>query len=236
MSIKKKVLAAVTSGLAIAGIVAATTLAFPQLSSAQTTVTGDTATTTTATERRGGPGGRGEMRGGMGDNDQYLAEALGITEDELATARTTAREAAIQQAVKDGLITQEQADGMLSGTGKVRIDLRGIDVDQDALLAEALGISVDKLQEAQQSAFEAQLAQAVTDGRVTQAQADQLKAERALQQYIVDKGLYTSAVQAAVKDGVITQAQADTILSQSGRGLFGGHGFDGGMGGRGGHH
>ena len=61
---------------------------------------------------------------------------------------------------------------------------------------------------------------------MTQAQADQITAERALQKYIVDNGLFKSAVDSAVKAGVITQAQADTILAQN---KAGGFGF-GGMG------
>ena len=110
------------------------------------------------------------------------------------------------------------------------------------ILAEALGITVEKLQAAEDTAAKAELAQAVTDGRITQAQADQITAERALQKYIVDNGLFKSAVDSAVKAGVITQAQADTILAQNKAGGFGfggmergRGGFDGGPGGPGGH-
>ena len=79
---------------------------------------------------------------------------------------------------------------------------------------------------------------------MTQAQADQITAEQALQKYIVDNGLFKSAVDSAVKAGVITQAQADTILAQNKAGGFGfggmergggRGGFDGGPGGPGGH-
>ena len=74
---------------------------------------------------------------------------------------------------------------------------------------------------------------------MTQAQADQITAERSLQKYIVDNGLFKSAVDSAVQAGVITQAQADTILAQNkagGFGFGGGRGgFDGGLGGPGGH-
>ena len=44
-------------------------------------------------------------------------------------------------------------------------------------LASALGITVDELTAAYQKANAAALAQAVTDGLITQAQADQLKAD-----------------------------------------------------------
>jgi len=244
MSIKTKIIAAALSGLAIAGIVAGATLSFPQLTSAQTSTPAAPATTATA------PAGRGDRNGPKGDvvdHAKYLADALGITETDLQTAQTKARAAEIQQAVTDGLITQAQADAMLNKTGGqrgVRVDLRGANLDHEKFLAEALGITVEKLQTAQDTAAKAELAQAVTDGRMTQAQADQITAERALQKYIVDNGLFKSAVDSAVKAGVITQAQADTILAQaktSGFG-FGGMergggrgGFDGGPGGPGGH-
>ena len=118
---------------------------------------------------------------------------------------------------------------MLNGTGGqrgVRIDLRGANLDHEKFLADALGITVEKLQAAEETAAKAELAQAVTDGRITQAQADQITAEQALQKYIADKGLFKSAVDSAVQAGVITQAQADTILAQAKPGGFGFGGMD----------
>jgi hypothetical protein len=236
MNVKKKLMTAVVGGLAIAGFVAATTLALPQISAAQaqTPTTGESAAQAIAPRVRMGPGGP------IGNQGKYLADALGITQEELTAAQTKAREAGIQQAAKDGLITQAQADAMLNKTGAdlrgVHIDLKGANLDQGKLLADALGISAEKLQAAEETAAVAELAQAVTDGRMTQAQADQISAERALQQYIADKGFFKSAVESAVKDGVITQTQADTILSRNPQGMFGGGlGHDGMGGGRGGH-
>ena len=87
MSLKSKIITAAMSGLAIAGIVAATTLSFPLSTSAQTAAPA-TATATTA------PGGRGERNGPQGDRvsrDKYLADALGITEADLQAAETKAR-------------------------------------------------------------------------------------------------------------------------------------------------
>jgi hypothetical protein len=238
MSIRKKVVTAVVGSLAIAGFVAATTLALPQISAAQTETppaAGQTAPPANAPLDRKGPGGPVA-------NSKYLADALGITQDELTAAQTKAREAGIAQAVKDGLITQAQADAMLNKTGAgargPRIDLHGANLDQEKLLADALGISVEKLQAAEETAAKAELAQAVTDGRITQEQADQITAERALQKYISEKGFFKSAVESAVKDGVITQAQADTILSRNPQGMFGfdlGRAEMGGPGGHGGH-
>ncbi len=50
---------------------------------------------------------RGDMPGG---HAELLANALGITVDELDTAQQAAAAAALKQAVTDGFITQAQAD------------------------------------------------------------------------------------------------------------------------------
>ncbi len=238
MNIKKKMIATALSGLAIAGIVAATALAFPQSTNAQTDT--PAAVTATATPSTAAPSGRGERNGATDSRiggDTYLAEALGITQAELQTAQTAARTAAIKQAVTDGLITQAQADAWLNGTGGQRgsrLDLRGVNLDTDKYLADALGITVDELNTAQEKAQAAELAQAVTDGRMTQEQADLVTAKRALQQYVQDQGLWEQAVASAVKDGVITQAQADAILADAKPGAFDFGGM--GRGGKGGMH
>src|SRR5690606_36816124 len=61
------------------------------------------------------PWARGGMRGfDMGDMrgeyQGFLADALGITVEELQAAQIKARDAMVDKAVEDGVITQEQAD------------------------------------------------------------------------------------------------------------------------------
>ena len=168
---------------------------------------------------RMGPGGRG-FDGGA--TNEELASALGITVDELNAAYQKANEAALAQAVKDGLITQAQADQLktdgqafpLGGRWMGWLKQQG--VDYDALLAESLGITTEKLQAAYTQAADIRIDQAVTDGNLTQDQADLMKGQRALyanQSFIsAMQSAFETAVKQAVSDGVITQAQADLIL------------------------
>jgi len=87
------------------------------------------------------------------DYNSLLAKALNITTDQLQAARQKAYFAVIDQAVKDGTLTQAQAD-----------------------LAEgnfALNNNAS-FQTAMKSAYTTAVNQAVADGVITQAQADQL--------------------------------------------------------------
>lgn len=174
-----------------------------------------------AVEYGKGPGG--------GITKEDLANALGITVDELTAAQQTAKEAVLSQAVEKGLITQTQADNLKSkGSGFFlgrkgwllrSEDLAAAGIDYEAELAKALGITVEKLQAAYDQAFIAHVDQAVADGTITQDQADLMKGQRALysdEKFQASmKSAYESAIAQAVQDGVITQAQADLILSNS---------------------
>jgi hypothetical protein len=187
--------------------------------------------------------GRG-MGGGV--TDQGLATALGINVTKLQAAYQTATAAALKQAVTAGLITQAQAD-QYTARGDVIRGLNGAEwltangIDYKSLLANALGVGVDKLQAGYTQAFSASVDSAVQSGNMTQTQADLAKAQFALansSKFQSDlQAAYKSAVQQAVTDGTITQAQADQILkSASGMGLpgldgFGGPGGHGGFGG-----
>jgi hypothetical protein len=141
----------------------------------------------------GGPG----FPGDGGDGQQALADALGISLEELQAAQQEASDAAIQQALEQGLITQEQADAMLlrgHGFRGTRSFGKDSTIDYDALLVGALGISVEELDSARQEVQAAQLAQAVADGTLTQEQADLIVARQALKEYLDPDALYAQAL------------------------------------------
>ncbi len=192
----------------------------------------------------------GPMAFGPETDGQFLADALGISVEELQAAQEQAFQAALAQAVADGKLTQEQADAIASHLDHFppgmmgRFGLGG-DIDMNALLADALGISVDELNAARHTARDAALDQAVADGKLTQEQADQIKAAAALREYFEQSGLpeqmqalVEQTVNQAVQDDVITQEQADHFLqNQPGFGMpgmpgmkpFGGRQPHGGM-------
>jgi ribosomal protein S20 len=185
-------------------------------------------------------GGNG-MNGGY--NNEGLANALGITVDALNTAYQAAYSAALKQAVSDGLITQAQADQLTANGSAFPFGdrwngwLTQNGIDFNSYLAQALGISVEALKSAYQTAYYANIDQQVTDGMLTQDQADLMKGEYALYNdstfQTSMQSAFTSAVNAAVSSGVISQAQADQILSK-GNNMFMPGMFN--LGGRGGPH
>jgi hypothetical protein len=199
-----------------------------------------TSTSTTSSTMSSGPG----WVGGNGPNGGYtnaeLATALGITTDALNTAYQNAYSAALKDAVAKGLITQAQADQLTTnGTAFPFGDrwdswLTTNGIDFNTYLADALGITLDTLKAAYQTAYNTNIDQQVTNGNLTQTQADLMKGEYALSNDSTYQSsmhtAFTSAVNAAVTSGVITQAQADQILSNNsnmfmlGMGGFGGHG------------
>jgi len=206
------------------------------------TVAAQAATPTTTPNQSTAPADKGG-RGLGGGSDSDLAAALGITTDQLTAARTTANAEALKEAVSQGLITQDEADKITqNGRDFDRFGRFGGSIDYDSLLANALGIGVDKLKAAYQQVFTANLDAAVADGRITQDQADLMKAQNALagdsKFQASMKSAYETAVNQAVTDGLITQAQADLLLKNSAGMNFGGRlGMGGmeGMHGRGGH-
>ncbi len=157
-------------------------------------------------------GGGGWWWGNRSDQESLLADELGVTIEELETAREASRTRALDQALADGQITQEQYDQVQQHQSLQPY------LDREALVAAALGISVDQLGE-----------QSLPDW------LDELGLDRETYQANL-QAARDEAIQRAVADGVITQEQADTLgdtLMLGGRGSRVG-GFGGADGIRGG--
>jgi polyhydroxyalkanoate synthesis regulator phasin len=144
----------------------------------------DGATDEVTPQFRPGPFRQGD--GPNDDNQQLLADALGISVEELQAAYDQVRAAVIQQAVDEGLITEEQARQLQESDRPFRAGhlLRGLVVNENELLADALGIGVDELRDARNEARQARLDALVEAGRLTQEQADAIAAREAVSSYI----------------------------------------------------
>lgn len=139
--------------------------------------------------------GRGD-RFGFGtsfDYDTFIAEELGVSVADLQAARQAAHEAALEQAVVEGLITPERAELIKARQALMQY------IDKEEMLVTALGITTEELEaarhegkslpyifgelglnpadikDAMQSAYEDAVQQAVDDGVITDSQADQLQ-------------------------------------------------------------
>lgn len=115
------------------------------------------------------------------DRHALLANALGITVEQLNAAHQRAHDQAIQEALNQGLITQAQADAMWNRTSGHRGFGRGWHnngIDRQTLLANELGISVEQLQAAQATAHAQGIEQAVAAGCITQERADQIQSRQ----------------------------------------------------------
>ena len=108
------------------------------------------ATETLATEQtESDRGPRGNRGADIDNSDEFLAEALGISVEELDAAKTAVREAT------EGTETDKE----------VHIEL----------LAAELGITVETLQAAFAEAHSTAIEQAIADGLITEEQAEQLE-------------------------------------------------------------
>jgi hypothetical protein len=135
------------------------------------------------------------------DRDQLLADALDISLEELGEAQAEAREAWIFQAVEEEVITQDEADLLLAVTAFKD------SVDKKEILADALGISLEELEQAREDGL--RLRELLEDLDLNPAD--------------VREGLraaFESAVEDALSSGAITQEQADLILEFERPGRF----------------
>jgi hypothetical protein len=171
-------------------------------------------------------GGFGGMRGfgrggrfGFGtsfDYDAYLAEALGVSVADLQAARQAAQDAALEQAVAEGVITAQQAELIKAGHA-----LRQY-IDPQEILSQALGIDVADLEAARQ------------EGKSLPYLFGELGLDPADIQAAMQSA-HEDAIKQAVDDGVITGTQAEQLQENG----FGSRGFGlggGGFHGRGGFH
>jgi len=160
---------------------------------------------------RGMPRGHHGGFGGDLEYDSFLADALGITVQELQDAYGEAQAAMREEAVAQGTISEEDAELI-----EARRALMAY-IDRDEIYADALGISVEDLQEAR-------------DDKSLSDLFDELGLEpEAVREAMQDA--HEKTVQEAVGAGVITQSQADQILEgEGGFPMFGGRGTFGGRG------
>jgi hypothetical protein len=146
--------------------------------------------------------------GGFDNNDEALAAALGISLEELQSAHEVVKTAALEQAVADGKLTQEQADQFSEESFfNRRARFMPMAEQSESLLAEALGISVEELQAARQQVQQAAIDQALADGKLTEEQAALMEAHQALQNYIQKDEMIAKALGIPVDE--LTAAQED---------------------------
>lgn len=161
-------------------------------------------------------------------NGEHLAGALGISIEELEEAQSVAFQAALDLAVEQDLITRAQADSLLERGGRGMPSiwnnwLERSGIDYQALLAEALGISVDELEEAIETARQAALEDARANSLGPGGDPEVSLGLEALfndgQFQATMQSAFEEAVNQAVEDGVITRSQADAILESFGEGF-----------------
>jgi DNA-directed RNA polymerase specialized sigma24 family protein len=156
-----------------------------------------------------------------------IAEEQGVALEDVQAAMQAAFEEALQQAVEDGTLTQEQADAMLErmqARGAFAPGMRGggrgefgpgdggvlsaYDDQIHAALADALGMTEEEL--------EAARAEGKTLAQIAEEQGVALEDVQAAMQ-----AAFEEALQQAVEDGVLTQEQADAMLERmQARGAF----------------
>ncbi len=132
--------------------------------------------------------------------DAALADELGISVEELHDARQEARLTALEQAVEEGLISEERAELITA-----RLALAGT-IDKGELMAQALGLTLEELEAAR--AEGQTLRDLLTELALTPAE---------LRENL--KTAYEEAIQQAVTDGILTQHQADLLLERAGQSL-----------------
>ena len=157
------------------------------------------------------------------ERDTLLAEALGISAEELEAAREEVRLAGIDAALEQELITEAQAEMLRERAGRLPgrmpFPVAEFEFDAEAVLADTLDISVEELAAAREEARALALEAQVEAGRITEEEAELMVARQAVRDYfdrdaVIDlmEQLYGDAVQQALDAGEITEAQAELLL------------------------
>lgn len=160
-----------------------------------------------------------------GETLASLAQAKGVSFEDLRDVMGELHDEALAKAVQDGTITQEQADQIVEGRAVKRAVSDAIDRDElHAKLAEALGLTVKEFEPA------------ISSGEKLSTLAE--GADVTLEELRdIMQGFRTDALAQAVAEGKITQEQADQMLERTelrGEGCGGMFGRPGGIGIRGG--
>ncbi|MEM7331244.1 MAG: hypothetical protein AAF490_04060 [Chloroflexota bacterium] len=135
--------------------------------------------------------------GGRGQSLDAYAEALGVTVEDLETARDAAKVAMIEQAAIDGWITSDEADALIEDDGKLRLGrgqyYRGI-YDESAFFAEALGVEVADLEAAKEALQQERIDAMIEAGRITEEQAAEFEAVQAFRDSIDKDAIFAEAL------------------------------------------
>ncbi len=161
-----------------------------------------------------------------GQNLWTLAEAQGLTQEEFQAKMFEVRESVFEQALADGLITQEQVDQMGSRQGQAGKGM--YDPDQggrpgqmgfagmedspmhdlmSAAIVDAFGLTAEELEAAHENGGNL--------WTLAEAQGFTMEEFQAKMAEVRE-----SVFQQAVEDGIITQEQVDQMGSRQGKGMY----------------
>jgi len=123
-----------------------------------------------------------------------LAVAIGVMAFSSSSAATNGQTILAQVSSPEGFQPPDVGFGGMRGMGHGRGPGFGVSFDYDAFIAEELGVTVEELQAARQAAHNAALDQAVSEGVITEEQADLIKAGQALRGYINQDEIVSKAL------------------------------------------
>ncbi len=158
--------------------------------------------------------GPGRPGGPSGDYAEALAEAFGISVDELHAAQGSVRDARLAEAVDNGMFTEEQAAQMAEHE-RNGIPIRGRSMGSEfqTALAEELNISLDELERAQAQVRKDFIAMGAQSDVISAERVEWMDARYAVREYLKDaqQDAVESAIERALLDGAISSDQADLL-------------------------